>query len=294
MSDLDDIAAFVAVADAGGLAAAEATTGQTRANLSRALKRLEARLGVTLARRSPQGFALTDEGTRYHTASRAALQAVRAADAAVSEGTPTVRITMPTLLGHTKLAEGLARFRRDRPDVRLVVHVTNEKLDLIAARVDLAFRTGEAKGEALVARTLFTARERLFASPAYLDRAGAPAAPSDLTAHATIHCTPSATFEATPTWALTNGTAEARVSLPDALVVNDPGTACRLAHLNAGIVRTTDFLGAASVADGRLRAVLPAWSTAEVPVRAVILDGRQAGEPVRALLDALVASARVS
>ncbi len=288
MSDLDDIAAFVAVADAGGLAAAEAATGQTRANLSRALKRLEGRLGVVLARRTPQAFTLTDAGARYHREVRAVLRGLERADAAAgAEAVQTVRMTTPTLLGHTGVAEALARYRRDHPDVRLIVHVTNEKLDLVGGRIDVALRTGDAKGEALVARTLFEGRERLFASAAYLDRAGRPSRPADLRDHATIHCTPSSTFEAKPVWDLTDGEDDARVELRDALVVNDPGTACRLAHHGAGIARITDFLGARSVADGTLEAVLPNWSTAAVPVRAVILDGRNASKPVRALVDIL-------
>ena len=288
MGRFDDIAAFVAIADAGGFAAAETATGQPRSNLSRALKRLEARLGVPLARRSPQSFSLTDDGVRYHREARAALRGLEKAHEAIGVGErSTIRITTPTLLGHTVLARALAGFHQQRPDVRVIVHVSNEKLDLIDKRIDVAIRTGDAKGEALIARTLFTAREKLFASPDYLDRVGRPEAPDALRSYVCVHCTPSSTFEHKPVWDLTDGTQTKRVELPDALVVNDPGTAAQLAHHSVGIARITDFLGDASVAAGTLEAVLPNWSTNKVPVRAVILDGRRASEPVRALVDIL-------
>ena len=294
MTDLDDTALFVAIADAGGLAAAEARTGQPRSTLSRALKRLEARLGAPLARRTPQGFALTPEGARFHARAARALRELERAREEVSPGRAgrVVRVTAPTLMAQGLLIPALARFRRANPDARVALLVTNDKVDLIDTNVDLAIRAGEAKDERLVARVLFCSVERLYAAPAHLQRFGLPRSPAELRDRPTVHCAGARALAARPVWELTDGVRRERVELRDALAVNDPGTARGLAREGLGVACLPDFLGDEAARRGELVPVLPEWRTDEVLVRAILADGRDASEAVRRLLDELVAMGR--
>lgn len=153
---LGDAEAFVTVVEKGSMTAGAVALGSTPSVLSRAITRLEARLGTQLLRRSTRRLSLTEHGRLYLEQSRAAFLLIDDAERAIQGhgGTLTghVRLSVPTTYGHYRLPPLLRRFTREHPHVRVELNIANRNVDLVAEGFDLAIRLGELPDSGLVAR----------------------------------------------------------------------------------------------------------------------------------------------
>ncbi len=187
---LADVEAFVATAEQGALSRAAAALGTSPSMISRAIARLEQRLGAQLLRRTTRRMSLTEAGRQYLERAQAAFALIAEAEReAQGQDGPlvgTVRISAPTSYGHYRLPERLRGFRDAHPGVELTVEIGNRNVDLIAEGFDLAIRGGELPDSGLVAHRLEDAAFCLVASPDYLRRRGAPTDIAALSAHAGI------------------------------------------------------------------------------------------------------------
>ncbi|MEC3911548.1 LysR family transcriptional regulator [Sphingobium sp. CR2-8] len=178
---------FVTVVDEGGLAAAGRRLHISPAMMSKRLARLEERLGAKLVHRTTRRLALTPAGERLHADLRGILAALDDAERRVSglSAVPSgvLRITAPTSFGRMHLAPYLQRFIDAHPKVDLRIDLSDDFADLIDSRADLAIRITADPGPGLTAKRLATNRRILCASPAYLDRFGAPQRVADLKSH---------------------------------------------------------------------------------------------------------------
>lgn len=178
---------FVAIVDEGGLAAAGRRLNISAAMMSKRLARLEERLGATLIHRTTRRLALTPAGEGLHDDLRAILARLAEAERRVTGVSETasgpLRVTAPTSFGRIHLAPYLHRFVEEHPRVELTIDLTDEYVDLVEARADIAIRIAADPGRALTARRLADNRRILCAAPAYLDRLGTPAMLSDLRHH---------------------------------------------------------------------------------------------------------------
>jgi DNA-binding transcriptional LysR family regulator len=186
MMDPDHVL-FVAVVDEGGLAAAGRRLHISPAMMSKRLARLEERLGAKLIHRTTRRLALTPAGERLHADLRGILAALDDAERRVSGASAIasgpLRITAPTSFGRMHLAPYLQRFIDAHPRVELSVDLSDDFVDLIDSRADLAIRITADPGRHLMARRLATNRRILCAAPAYLKEHGTPERIADLKHH---------------------------------------------------------------------------------------------------------------
>ncbi|MBB3005027.1 DNA-binding transcriptional LysR family regulator [Paraburkholderia tropica] len=174
--DINGSLAFVAVVDCGSFAAAARELGVPRSTVSARVAALEARLGVRLLRRSTRRIALTDEGEAWHASVASAIATLRAAEQrGLTRGeklSGTIRLSVPLDFPDTVLADAISAFLDSHPRVRVEVHATNEVVDFVGDKFDLAIRGGKPGSSDAVARRIASFRMAAFASPAWLARRG--------------------------------------------------------------------------------------------------------------------------
>jgi DNA-binding transcriptional LysR family regulator len=282
---------FTQVVDHGGFARAARALGIPKSRLSRHVMALEAQLNVRLLNRSTRRFAVTEVGQevyRHAAAMRAeadaALEAVEFARAAPRG---TIRASCPVTLAQSVLASMLPVFLAKYPAVRLQLHVSNRRVDVVREGFDVALRVrSQPSGEdGLVMRTFGRAHELLVASPAYLARAGAPASPQDLGSRETLDY--GGELDRQP-WELVGSDGQSvraehtpRVICHDFIVLR----AAVLAGL--GIAKLPDSVVREDVRSGALTRVLPDWNSPQGVVHAVFPSRRGLLPAVRAFIDFL-------
>ena len=187
---LADVEVFITVVEKGSLSAGAVLLATTPSVVSRAISRLETRLGVQLLRRTTRRLSLTEAGLLYLEQSRAAFSLIDDAERTIQgqEGALTgrVRLSVPTTYGHYRLPVLLCRFTRQYPQVRIELSISNRNVDLVAEGYDLAIRLGPLPDSGLIGRKLEDARLCVVAAPDYLRRAGTPHSVDELPAHACL------------------------------------------------------------------------------------------------------------
>ncbi|MGN8273873.1 LysR family transcriptional regulator [Pseudomonas sp. SMN5] len=290
---LADVEAFVTVVEKGTLSAGAVALGTTPSVLSRAISRLEARLGVQLLRRTTRRLNLTDAGALYLEQSRSAFALIDDAERRIQgqDGVLTgrVRLSVPTTYGHYRLPSLLARFAMACPQVRVELSITNRNVDLVAEGYDLAIRLGQLPDSALVGRKLEDARLCLVAAPQYLVRAGTPQHIDDLAAHACLPFVMPSSGRVAP-W-LFRQRQEDREWLPvgHVQVTDDVLGSVSLALAGMGICQTYDFIVRERIERGELVEVLKAFAGRSRPFSVIYPPHRQLPAAARALIEFLVA-----
>lgn len=170
---LRDFLLFDRIATRGTITAAARELGIPKPTASRWLKALEERVGHTLVRRTTRVATLTDRGRAFHEASRSVLAAAAEARAAATGDEPagTVRVSVPVPLGRLLGGRVIAAFRRELPRVRLEIALSNERVDLVADRFDLAIRGGPLPDSTLIGRRLARVPMWLYASARFVGTA---------------------------------------------------------------------------------------------------------------------------
>src|SRR5690349_20916823 len=135
---------FVKVVEKGSFTAAALALGVPKATLSRKVSEREQRLGTRLLKRTTRKLGLTEAGTLYYERSARIAADLGEAEAAVTQlnSAPRgwLRFTAPYSLGTDAITPLLPEFMARYPDVRLDMHLTNEKMDLVGSEMDLALR----------------------------------------------------------------------------------------------------------------------------------------------------------
>lgn len=187
---LEELLAFRAVVDTGSITAAAEQLVQTVSGISRALSRLEKKLGTTLLRRTTRRLELTEEGQAFLARTRAILDAMDAAEEEMAarreapSGLLRVNAASPFML-HA-VVPLMAEFHQRYPAIHLELNTDDLNVDLLAQRTDIAIRIGTLRDSTLHARPLCSSRLRVLASPAYLAQHGKPKRVADLAQHALI------------------------------------------------------------------------------------------------------------
>jgi DNA-binding transcriptional LysR family regulator len=187
--DLNHVNTFVRVIDAGSFTAAARTLGLPTSSVSRRVSALEETLRVRLLQRSTRKLVLTDAGRLYFERARAALAGLADASATVTDMSRDVAGPIRFTAGGDPaglLAGLLGEFLARHPKVQLDVMLTPRRVDVVADGFDLALRSGRLVDSSLVARRLGRFDLGLFASRAYLRRAGRPTRLAELARHRCI------------------------------------------------------------------------------------------------------------
>ena len=288
---LGDVEVFLAVMEHGSFTAAAASLSTTASVLSRAIARLETRLGQQLMRRTTRRIGLTDAGRRYLEQARDAFDLLREAEQeAQSESVALngrVRISAPTSFGHFRLPALLKPFLARHPQVRLELNISNRNVDLVAEGFDMAIRLGQLPDSGLVARKLEDAELRLVAAPDYLKRAGVPKKLDDLAKHVCLPFILPRTGKH-GAWSFIVGGEHVEWHPRSVVEVSDDVLGVvSMAEQGIGICQTYDFIVRERIASGRLVELLPKLGGRTRPFSLVYAPHRHQSAAARALIDAL-------
>ncbi len=267
--DLNRIAVFARVIEAGSFTAAAQSLGVRKSSVSRKVAALEKELGIRLLQRTTRKLSLTDAGRTYYRRTRDALtgleEARQAAAALGAEPRGTVRLTAPGDLA-AGVAPIVAAFTRAHPEVRIEVSLTARLADLVREGFDLAIRAGPLQDSSLLARKLADTELGLFAAPAYLAAAGRPRRVADLARHECV------------LYHSTGGTARWRLSGPkgeETVIVHGRVACDELAFVRAaveaglGIALAPLGAFAVPVRSGAAERILPSLAQRSAPVHVV-------------------------
>lgn len=258
--ELDDVAVFARVVDAGSFSRAARELNQPKSSVSRAVARLEAALSVRLLHRTTRSLSLTDEGDAYYKQVAPALGMLREAeqqlDATQTTVRGTLRVTAPVDAGVLLLGELVAEFLTLHPELHIELTLTGRVVDLVAEGFDLAVRAGKLSDSSLIAKKLGDICEWLVASPDYVKRHGLPKTVKALESHDAVLFRPA---DGVNRWELTGPSGVTRVTVRGRVGADDMTFVYRVAVAGAGIALLPSFQVQADIDAGRLVRVLPRW-----------------------------------
>lgn len=288
---LGDVEAFIAVVEQGSLTAGAVALSTTPSVISRAIARLEARLGSQLLRRTTRRIGLTEAGRVYLEQTRAAFSLIddveRAIQGQEGELSGRVRLSVPTTYAHYRLPPLLQRFAARYPRVQVELNITNRNVDLVAEGFDLAIRLGTMPDSGLVARKLEDAALCLVSSPEYLGRAGTPRGLEDLALHTCVPFVMPSTGRVAP-WVFRVDGEDVDWPPPTRLAVSDDVLGVvSLAEHGVGICQSYDFIVRERIERGRLVEVLPELRGRSRPFSLIYAPHRRLSAASRALIDVL-------
>jgi DNA-binding transcriptional LysR family regulator len=282
--DLEDLRAFVEVADAGGVSAGARRLGLSKSIISRRLARLEQELGVQLLTRTTRGAVVTEAGATFREHAVAVAAELDAAQEAISpEGDVRglLRISAPLSFGPTHLAPAFAELARRHPILHVHAAYTDRFVDLVGEGFDAGVRLGYLPDSNLVARRICAFRGKLVASPEYVAAHGAPQTPNDLLNHEAL-------MQGTEAWRFVHR-GKSIVVRPRGRFKADNGAALLTAALSGlGIAALPDFLIEAHIASGALISLLADYPPPEAGLYVVRPPGDFPPRKVRALTEILI------
>lgn len=181
-----ELEVFARVVESGGFSAAARRCGMTPSAVSKLITRLEQRLGTRLLNRSTRQLQLTPEGCAFYERGVRILADLEEAERCASENAAPrgrLRVNANVPFGHHFLLPLVPEFLAQHPEVTLDIVLTDEVVDILEQRTDVAVRAGPLKSSSLVARKLGSTRMLIVGAPAYLARHGMPATPQALLGH---------------------------------------------------------------------------------------------------------------
>lgn len=287
--DLNEIAVFARVVQAGSITAAARALAMPKSTVSRKVYDLEERLGARLLQRTTRKLSLTDAGRIYYEYAERIVSEIDEAEHAVTrlEQAPRglLRVTLPVNLG--VLGPIIAAFAARYPDVQLELVCTDRVVDLVEERFDVAVRIGHLVDSTLVARSLGTSRQVLVASRAYIAKRGRPRTPEELQRHdGLLFGAGAARFR----FLLQSGERSVEVAVSTTrIVVNDMEMLQAAAVAGLGIALLPTYRCIDDLRAKRLERVLPGWNAPTTPIHAVYPSTRHLSPKVKSFVDHLQA-----
>ncbi|EKT4467539.1 LysR family transcriptional regulator [Pseudomonas putida] len=271
LPDLEAWAIFAQVAKSGSFAGAAQALGISQPTVSKAIGRLEQRLGIALLHRTSRSLGLTGAGMQMWERAQYLLEEGRAieAEATLQASTPsgTIRLAAPMSFGLKYLAPLLPVFRHQYPQIELELSLDDRVVDLLAGRYDMALRIAELPDSSLRSRRLFAVRRLLVASPQYLARHGRPAHPKELEQHQCLIYTNLPTPERWRFWHSTLG--EVTVPVHGGVRANSADVLQPALLAGQGLALQPEFLVWEALQKGELVAVLDDWHFADIAIQLV-------------------------
>ena len=284
-----ELEVFVRVIELGGFSAAARACGMTPSAVSKLVARLEQRLGTRLVNRSTRQLQLTPEGCAFYERGVRILADLEEAERCASEHTAPrgrLRVNANVPFGHRFLLPLVPEFLARHSDVTLDIVLTDEVIDILEQRTDVAVRAGPLKSSNLVARKLGATRMMIVGAPAYLARHGTPATPDALLTHNRLGAN---YVRAQPGWPLRRGGEDIVVPVTGNAQASDGEALHRLALAGLGLARLAAFQVREDIAAGRLAPVLEDCNPGDMEEVHAVYVGQGGYLPlrVRAFLDFL-------
>lgn len=290
---LGGLGVFLAIADAGSFAEAGRQLDMSQPGVSRAVARLEQRLGVRLFDRTTRSVSLTDEGRRFRAQVLPLLAGLEDAANGVAGGRTAVRgrlrVQLDPFFSRMALGPRLGEFMTAHPDLTLDLVTRDQLGDMVADGFDLAVRFGHLPSSNLIARRLLETRILTVAAPAYLARHGRPKTPPDIAreGHACIDFRDPVTGRPFP-WEFHRKRRRVVVPTDGRLVVNDAGTLLSTCLAGYGLAQVMDFGTQALLDAGQLVDLFPDWPDERFPLHAIYPSRHRVPAKVTAFLSFVV------
>lgn len=291
MQDLNDILVFAAVVEHNGFTAAGRALQRPKSSISRHIDRLEARLGVRLLERSTRRVRLTEVGTEYYERCRSALAELEDADRGVAlhrtQPIGIVRVTCPTGIARYAMSRILPKFMARYPAVQVHLQATNEPVDLLKDKIDVAIRArAQLKDEGVTMRRLGASRLIFVSSPEFHALHVSATDPVAVSKLAFLSFQESMQR---PTWVMRglNGVSQ-RVTFDPLLWSSELDVLMEAACAGLGVALIPAEAAKHLLSDGRLVRMLPDWHSEDVIVHLVFPTGRGLRPAVRVLIDFIV------
>lgn len=285
---LSGVSVLAAVVDGGSFVKAAELIGLTDSGVSRAISRLERRLGARLLDRTTRSVALTDEGRRFYEEVRPHLNAIEDAAIIASGAASAVRgrlkIDIDPFFLPQVLAGRLGEFCERYPELA-IEFVTSERVgDLVSEGIDLAIRFGRPRLSTLVSRKLVEAPILTLASPRYLKRYGKPKRPSDLSRHRCLQFIDPYTGRPFD-WEFIRGKETVEVPTAGPLTFTDPKSMLSECLAGTGIAQVIGWGMKESLASGALIDLFPDWHDERFPLFAFHPSRKHPPAKVRAFVE---------
>ncbi|AHB71662.1 DNA-binding transcriptional regulator YafC [Cronobacter malonaticus] len=284
----DELIIFVAVVESGSFSRAAEQLNLANSAVSRAVKKLEMKLGVSLLNRTTRQLSLTEEGERYFRRIQQVLQEMAAAETELMESRQTprglLRIDAATPVILHLLMPMIKPFRERYPDVTLSLVSSETFINLIERKVDVAIRAGTLTDSSLRARPLFTSYRKIVAAPDYLERYGVPATICDLKDHVCLGFTEPVSLN---TWPVACEDGQLLETTPG-MTSNSGETLKQLCLTGNGIACLSDFMIDKEIEQGELVELLAEYRLpVEMPFSAVYYSDRAVSTRIRTFIDFL-------
>lgn len=262
LPDFEGLAMVAKVAEERSFAGAARALNVSVPTVSRAVSRLEERLGGRVFNRTSRSLALTDLGRSVaERAARILAEAEEAENSArdlSSRPKGTIRLAVPMSFGLRWVAPLMPAFFRLYPEIQVDLHLSDAQVDVVGDGFDAALRIAVLEESSLVVRRLCPIGRSVVASPSYIARYGQPQHPNELGAH---HCLGYAYKPRQDAWHFTGANG--------AQVLVTPSGPLRVTNVDAlmptildglGIAELPEFIASEHLASGRIVEILPDWT----------------------------------
>ncbi|MBZ7924174.1 LysR family transcriptional regulator [Ensifer adhaerens] len=285
------VKAFVAVVNEGAFSRAAKQLGLATSSVTRQVDSLEAHLRTILINRSTRRLTLTDAGTDYYDSALQIMQDLEEANASAAlvgnRVHGSLRVNAPVAFGQLYIAPQLPKFLERYPNVEIDLTLTDQIVNLIDDRVDVAVRLGQVEMQSLITRRLGSNQRVACATKEYLSKRGLPLIPDELTSH---NCLTFNYGKAHRFWTFTSQDEARRVRVQGNLRVNNSIVLRHSVLKGVGVGLLPVWLIADDLRTGALTQILSQWEV--VPnspgdINAVYLPNRRGSPKVRAFIDFL-------
>ena len=279
---------FITIVQRGSLTAAADVLGISRAMVTRYLAQLESWSGARLLHRSTRRLSLTPAGER--TLARCQQLVLLAQEIEQSQQQSgeelegLLRVSCSLSLGSSTLSLALAEFQQRYPRIRVDMHISNQRVNLIEERIDLALRITSQLEPNVIACPLHVCDSVICATPAYLEREGLPQYPRQLAQH---NCLTYSNFGKS-LWRFTQGSEQDEVAVSGNLSANDAMMLLSATLHDMGISMLPEHSVGRLLAEGKLVKLFPDYQLNRMGIYAIYTSRQHQSPQVRVLLDFLV------
>ncbi|HCM1323106.1 LysR family transcriptional regulator [Vibrio parahaemolyticus] len=287
MDTIDGFKTIVAVVETGSFTAAGERLGMSKSLVSKYVNKMEKRFSIRLFNRSTRQISLTSAGKGFYKSAIQVLDEYTSMIDSVHSDKKRIkgklRISTSVTFGERQLSPKLPEFIALYPDIELEVHLTNRRVDILQEGFDVIIRISNVEDSNLIAREISSFSMALCASKTYLQKAGVPKTPLDLTEH---KCIVNSNFKNSDKWTFSHEKrVNSTIDIPRTISVNSPRMAMDLANADCGIAMLPSFIVEEEITSGNLCEVLPDFRMEEFSMYVIYPHRKYLPKKVRCFVD---------